>query len=80
MDFVINDDNAGAKLELEPVVISDLKSNNPTLTSVGVKSNVDGDRILGLDSSESSGATDSIPVVTSNYPTVRLGNDISGYY
>lgn len=79
MDFSVASEDLQSVVELETVTISDLQSNNPQINSVGVKTNTNADSILGIEEVVETDTT--MPVqMEINYPTVRMGNDQSGYY
>lgn len=80
MDFYIGSDDCVSVLELEPVIISDLVSNNPTVTHASIEREVEGDCLLVNAPKEEPVVAESVTPMTSNYPTVRMGNDQSGYY
>ena len=80
MDFYIGSDECVSVLELEPVIISDLVSNNPTVTHGSIEREVEGDCLLVNAPQEEEVVVESVAPMTSNYPTVRVGNDLSGYY
>ena len=80
MDFYIGSDDCVSVLELEPVIISDLVSNNPTVTNASIEREVEGDCLLVNAPKEELAVVESVTSMTSDYPTVRVGNDQSGYY